>query len=399
MIILAIETSCDDTGVAILDIQKNGKVKIVADFVSSQNEIHAPWGGVVPNLATRAHYKNLPILLEQALGKVNAKKVDLIVVTNGPGLEPCLWAGINTARVLAKAMNKPIVGVNHLEGHIAANWLEVSLRNYQLPITKYQINPKSQIPNSKKVPSLFPAICLIVSGGHTQLVLVKKIGDYKIIGQTRDDAAGEAFDKVAKMLGLGYPGGPQIALNAKKGSKEAVILPRPMISSNDFDFSFSGLKTAVLYLLKELNFSASRQQLSGDLTQPTLQVASQPLARRSEFQVGTSSSQARVSFKLQDICASFQQAVIDVLIDKTIKSAQKYKARSIMLAGGVAANENLRKQMAYAAKTSNSQLLIPDLKYCTDNAAMIGLAGYWKFIRQGKGDKINKIIAEANLNF
>ena len=393
MIILAIETSCDDTGVAILDIQKNGKVKIVADFISSQNEIHAPWGGVVPNLATRAHYKNLPILLEQVLGKVNAKKVDLIVVTNGPGLEPCLWAGINTARVLAKAMNKPIVGVNHLEGHIAANWLK-PIRG----ITKSQI-PISNKNSKFKIKNLFPAICLIVSGGHTQLVLMENIGKYKVIGQTRDDAACEAFDKVAKMLGLGYPGGPQIALNAKKGSKEAVILPRPMISSNDFDFSFSGLKTAVLYLLKELNFSASRQQLSGDITQPTLQVASQPLARRSEFQVGTSSSQARVSFKLQDICASFQQAVIDVLIDKTIKSAQKYKARSIMLAGGVAANENLRKQMAYAAKTSNSQLLIPDLKYCTDNAAMIGLAGYWKFIRQGKGDKINKIIAEANLNF
>jgi N6-L-threonylcarbamoyladenine synthase len=283
-----------------------------------------------------------------------------------------------------------------LEGHIAANWLEVSLRNYQLPITKYQINPKSQIPNSKKVPSLFPAICLIVSGGHTQLVLVKKIGDYKIIGQTRDDAAGEAFDKVAKMLGLGYPGGPQIALNAKKGSKEAVSLPRPMISSNDFDFSFSGLKTAVLYLLKTPVYrrGIKKQTSQGHFCERSAKGGTPPASQIEKMSLACLSSNY-----INNLCASFQQAVIDVLIDKTIKSAQKYKARSIMLAGGVAANENLRKQMAYAAKTSNSQLLIPDLKYCTDNAAMIGLAGYWKFIRQGKGDKINKIIAEANLNF
>ena len=370
MKILAIETSCDDTGVALLDI-KGGKVKIIADFVSSQTEIHSPFGGVVPNLAVRAHYKNLPILLEKVLGKINPKKIDLVATTNGPGLEPCLWAGVNIAKVLAKALDKPMVGVNHLEGHIAANWLGASLRNYQLPMANDQTNFKhsklnkfgldaSKIQNSK----LFPAVCLIVSGGHTQLVLMKNFGEYKILGQTRDDAAGEAFDKVAKLLNLGYPGGPQIALLAKKGDSSAFNLPRPMIGSNNYDFSFSGLKTAVLYLLEGMD---SRFRGNDKIT--------------------------------NDLCASFQQAAIDVLIAKTIKAAVEYKVKTIMLGGGVAANQELRKQMSMAIKKqlpiANYQL--PILKYCADNAAMIGLAGYWKYQRSG-GDKIENIIAKPNLN-
>ncbi len=386
MKVLAIETSCDDTGVALLDVRES-QVKILADFVSSQNEIHAPYGGVVPNLAVRAHYKNLPILLEAVLGKIDPEKIDLIAATNGPGLEPCLWAGINNAKVLAKALGKPIVGVNHLEGHIAANFFAANskLLNYGAITRSGATGWKTQ--NSKL---LFPAICLIVSGGHTQLVFMKKIGEYKVIGQTRDDAAGEAFDKVAKMLGLGYPGGPEVALLAKKGVSDAFQLPRPMIDSKDFDFSFSGLKTAVRYLLQKLEKSPSALPASS---------AGQALCKRGgrEREIQVPNSQ----FPVPDICASFQQAAIDVLVDKTIKAAQKYKAKAVMLAGGVAANKELHRQMENAVKKTipNSQFLVPSSCYCTDNAVMIGLAGYWKFMRQGKGDRVEKIEAQANLNF
>jgi len=404
MKILAIETSCDDTGVALLDI-KGGKVKIIADFVSSQTEIHSPFGGVVPNLAVRAHYKNLPILLEKVLGKINPKKIDLVATTNGPGLEPCLWAGVNIAKVLAKALDKPMVGVNHLEGHIAANWLGASLRNYQLPMANDQTNFKhsklnkfgldaSKIQNSK----LFPAVCLIVSGGHTQLVLMKNFGEYKILGQTRDDAAGEAFDKVAKLLNLGYPGGPQIALLAKKGDSSAFNLPRPMIGSNNYDFSFSGLKTAVLYLIKNLDKTKLNKKIFYGQIPPAPQAEKnlfiQPEeAKSKKYKIPSS------QFLVPNLCASFQQAAIDVLIAKTIKAAVEYKVKTIMLGGGVAANQELRKQMSMAIKKqlpiANYQL--PILKYCADNAAMIGLAGYWKYQRSG-GDKIENIIAKPNLN-
>jgi N6-L-threonylcarbamoyladenine synthase len=395
MLILSIETSCDDTGVALLDIKK-GQIKVLADFVSSQNEIHAPYGGVVPNLAVRAHYKNLPILLESALKKINPSKIDLIAVTNGPGLEPCLWAGVRIARVLAEAMNKPIVGVNHLEGHIAANWLAPidGISNFQFPISKQIKNshPAGGHPKGEKfkIKNLFPAICLIVSGGHTQIVLIKEIGKYKIIGQTRDDAAGEAFDKVAKMLGLGYPGGPQIALNAKNGRSDAFKLPRPMLDSQDYDFSFSGLKTAVRYLLNPPQPSFGKGGRNSQF--PSIPERLQ----RTKRTVGIPNSQSLV----YDVCASFQQAAVDVLISKTIKAAVKYKAKVVMMSGGVSANNELREQMRKAVEKSLPSAIchLPSAKYCTDNAVMIGLAGYWKFMRQGKGDKIEKIVAEANLN-
>jgi N6-L-threonylcarbamoyladenine synthase len=378
MKILAIETSCDDTGVALLDIEKD-RIKILSDFVSSQVEIHAPYGGVVPNLAVRAHYKNLPILLEALFKKADPAKIDLVAVTVGPGLEPCLWAGVRTARMLAVAMQKPIVGVNHLEGHIAANWLK--------PIGG---STKSKSRNPK-----LPAICLIVSGGHSQLVLIRDMGRYKVIGQTRDDAAGEAFDKVAKLLGLGYPGGPKIALSAQNGTVDAFKLPRPMIYSPDYDFSFSGLKTAILYLMEDLSLSAARRQSSGDLTQPTFQVASQPLARpKKGYRI------YNTKYLISNLCASFQQAVIDVLVDKTIRAAREYKAKTILLSGGVAANRELRKQMGQAIKnqlSGNVKYFAPNIKYCTDNAAMIGLAGYWKYKHDG-ADKIEKMVAKANAN-
>ncbi|MFH1956552.1 MAG: tRNA (adenosine(37)-N6)-threonylcarbamoyltransferase complex transferase subunit TsaD, partial [Patescibacteria group bacterium] len=244
MKILAIETSCDETAISVVECWGNpfsargGSAfggKILSNVVASQIKIHAKWGGVVPNLAKREHIKNLPVVLKKALGKIKMKNIDLIAVTVGPGLEPALWVGINFAEDLAKKCNKKIIGINHMEGHLVSPLLNLKLK----------------IKNLK-----FPAVALLVSGGHTELVLIKDWLKYKIIGQTRDDAAGEAFDKVAKMLKLPYPGGPQVSKLAEsfkfQVSSFKTKLPRPMIKSNDYDFSFSGLKTAVLYLLKDL---------------------------------------------------------------------------------------------------------------------------------------------------
>lgn len=312
MIILSIETSCDDTGIAL--IEKNSKgLKILSNVVSSQIKIHAPYGGIVPNLAARAHLENIKPCLEKALKLAGNPKIDLIAVTIEPGLIPSLLVGINFAKALAYAWQKPIVEINHLEGHIYANWL---------------INPKID----------FPAICLVVSGGHTQLILMKGHGKYKLLGETRDDAAGEAFDKVAKLLNLGYPGGPIISQKAQKGDPQSFDLPRPMINSKDFDFSFSGLKTAVLYKVKK----------------------GKP--------------------NVNDMSASFQQAVIDVLISKTIKAAKEYEVKTVMLSGGVAANQELRQQMTQAIKKElpKAKFYIPEPKLCTDNAAMIAAAAFYK---------------------
>ncbi len=333
MIILGIETSCDDTGVAL--VEKNSKgFKILSNVVSSQIKIHAPYGGIVPNLAARAHLENIKPCLKEALKEANNPKIDLMAVTIGPGLIPSLLVGINFAKALAYAWQKPIAEINHLEGHIYANWLT---------------NPEID----------FPAICLIVSGGHTQLILMKAHGEYKLLGETRDDAAGEAFDKVAKLLNLGYPGGPIISQKAKKGNPQSFSLPRPMINSKDFDFSFSGLKTAVLYEVK------SRHGLS-----------STPLLRKRHSSQGRTLPQRYIN----DISASFQQAVIDVLIKKTIKAAKKYQVKNVMLSGGVAANQELRQQMAQAIKKdlSMAKFYIPSPKLCTDNAAMIAAAAFYK---------------------
>ena len=235
MLILGIETSCDDTAVSVLQV--NGKkLEIKSNIISSQVKLHAKYGGVFPSLAAREHEKNLPKVLKLALKEAGVKvdEVDLVAVTKGPGLEPSLWRGINFANDLAKKFNKTIIGINHLEGHIYSNWLSLTKLDYKF----------------------FPALCLIVSGGHTELVLMKGHGKYKIIGETLDDAVGEAFDKVARMLGLGYPGGPIVALRAdkfrSKSAKVEIKFPRPMMHSKDFNFSFSGLKTAVLYLVRDL---------------------------------------------------------------------------------------------------------------------------------------------------
>jgi N6-L-threonylcarbamoyladenine synthase len=366
MRILAIETSCDETAVCVLEARgnfRNAKIRILSNIVASQVKIHAPWGGVVPNLAKREHQKNLPIIFKKVFkeAKLSPKnpRVDLMAVTSGPGLEPCLWTGINFAEDLAKKWNKPLIGINHLEGHIFSVFL----------------------PRPKKI--LFPALALIVSGGHTELVLMEKPLKYKVIGQTLDDAAGEAFDKVARLLGLGYPGGPAISKEAEKWKSQIpkskfqinskfqipnIKLPRPMINSKDYNFSFSGLKTAVLYKLKDLAvLFHDRKKLPPSI--------------------------------VSAVAAEFQQAVIDVLLRKTIRAAKEHKAKTIILGGGVAANKELRRQMAEAVKLlkNNPILLIPEMEFTGDNAAMIALAAYFRDKKAKKISDGSKITADSNL--
>jgi N6-L-threonylcarbamoyladenine synthase len=349
MIILGIDTSCDDTCIALLKIE-NCKLRILSNIVSSQVKLHAKYGGVYPSLAKREHQRNLAPVLKKALEearllklkiKNQKSKIDVIGVTVGPGLEPCLWQGVNFAKDLARKLNLPIVSVNHIEAHILAN----TINNQQLAISN------------------FPAICLIVSGGHTQLILMKGIGKYKLIGETRDDAAGECFDKVARILGLGYPGGPVIMAEASKFGRgqTSAKLPRPMMYTKDYDFSFSGLKTAVLYDFKKRL----------------------PKIRKSKTYI-------------QAICAETQQAIIDVLIHKTLKAAKDFKTKSIILGGGVAANEELRKQFQEKIKKDlpNIQYLIPNIHFCTDNAAMVAMTAY--FHRKEKFN-LSEIKANANL--
>lgn len=358
MNILSIETSCDDTAIAV--IKASNKISILSDIVSSQIKIHQKYGGVYPTMAKREHQKNLAPVLIKALKSAkmleknnqkikepeylkeilarekilynqlkilfkNYKKpdIDLIAVTNGPGLEPCLWVGINFAKALSLLWNIPVVLTNHIESHILVNFI--------------------------KEKPLLPAICLVVSGGHTQIILMKGIGKYKILGETRDDAAGECFDKTAKILGLGYPGGPIIEKLAKKG--KGITLPRPMFNTKDYDFSFSGLKTAVLYK------------------------------------------------KIKDkkgMCFEIQQAVIDVLIKKTIKAAKDYKVKTIILGGGVSANKELRKQFKKKIP-KNIMLLFPDAKLSTDNALMAAITGYYRQKEKIYPSKIKDIKAKANL--
>lgn len=345
MIILAIDTSCDDTCVAILAI-KNRKLEILSNVVSSQVKLHAKYGGVYPFLAKREHKKNLPLVFKKALLKSQGKPIDIIAVTSGPGLEPCLWEGINFAENFAEKLRIPIIPVNHIEGHIIANFVG----NFQFPISNFQI---------------FPAVCLVVSGGHTQLILTRALGDYRILGETRDDAAGECLDKTARVLGLGYPGGPAIAEQSKlfRNPKFEIQLPRPMMHHKNYDFSFSGLKTAVLY-----DWKARERKI-----------------RKSKEYI-------------LEMSAEIQQSVIDVLIFKTLRAAREYEAKAIILGGGVSANEELRKQFKEKIKKEipHIKYFIPDIKYCTDNAAMIALTGYLNF-RKGKIKARKQIEADANL--
>ena len=346
-IILGIETSCDETAASLLEIkeQKNEpSFRILSKVIASQIPIHSKYGGIIPELAAREHIKKIIPVIKKSL-TLNPSAIDLIAVTAGPGLITSLLVGVESAKALAYAWGKPIMPINHLQGHIAVNF----------------INNQPQ----------FPALGLIVSGGHTELVLIKKYNQYKKIGQTRDDAAGECFDKVAKLLGLGYPGGPAISQYAQKAKniKGGINLPRPMINSNDYDFSFSGLKTAVLYLVKKT-----------------------PQKKRNKKFI-------------QNVCKETQQAIIDVLIKKTFKAAQEFKVKSIILGGGVIANQELRIQFSKKIKELKIpvKLLIPFREFCPDNATMIAAAAYFKYInlteRQIENLKNNwsKIKANPNL--
>lgn len=326
MYILGIETSCDETAASVIKAdRKTGKVVVLSNIISSQIEIHQKYGGVVPEVAAREHVLNILPVIDEALSraKINHKKLDLIAVTKGPGLITSLMTGMETVRTLAFAWNKPVIEVNHIEGHIYSNF----------------INPESKIN--------FPAIILTVSGGHTNLVLMDKNKKIKIIGETLDDAAGEAYDKGAKMMGLGYPGGPIVSKYASiykqnniNCQASNISLPRPMLNSSNLNFSFSGLKTALLYQLKKDKNWKNR---------------------------------------IEEYCFEYQQAIIDVLVGKTIKAAIKLHAKTVMLSGGVSANSELRNCLKEAVnkKLNKINCLVPNFEYTTDNAAMIAAAGFF----------------------
>jgi N6-L-threonylcarbamoyladenine synthase len=330
---------------------RGSRFDVRSNIVSSQIKIHKRYGGVFPTLAKREHKKNLPIVFKKALKEAGLliSKIDLISVTVGPGLEPCLWVGVNFAKDLAKQLNLPIIPVNHIEAHILINFLNLSTSNIEHLTSN----------------TLFPAISLVVSGGHTQLILMEKIGKYKLIGETRDDAAGECFDKVARLLWLGYPGGPAIEKFSKlqiANRRLQIDLPRPMIKQKNYDFSFAGLKTSVLYdFLKR----------------------SEKVRKSREYKIL--------------VAKEIQQAVIDVLISKTIRAAREFRAKSIILGGGVVANEELRRQFKLNLEhlTSNIEPLIPPKELCTDNGLMVAITGY--FNKEKATKDFDKIIAEPNL--
>ncbi len=334
MRILAIETSCDETAAAILTNDDTSSPIILAQTVASSLSLHAKTGGIIPDIAAREQVRYMLPMLKETIDKaaneqvIDASKfikseIDAIAVTTGPGLIGSLLVGIETAKTLAFVCKKPLIPVNHLFGHIYANWLSVD----------HELNKKKEIP--------FPAIALVVSGGHTDLVLMNSHTNIKVIGGTRDDAAGEAFDKIGRLLGLPYPAGAAVAKLAEKGNPKAYSFPRPLIGSPDFDFSFSGLKAAVMREVKTI------KQLDDDI--------------------------------VANISASVQYVIVDVLVKKTIKAAREYQAKSILLGGGVAANERLRQQMEINARQPdiNAQLFVPPAQLCTDNAAMIGAAAFY----------------------
>ena len=328
MNILGIETSCDETAAAVV---KDGQT-ILSNVIASQVDIHSRYGGIVPEVASRQHLLSIIPIISEAMKQAHIEWDDLnaVAVTNGPGLAGSLLVGVNAAKSVAAAHDLTLIGVNHLEGHVYANWLEGN-------------TPQ------------FPALCLIVSGGHSDILLMHDHGSYRILGRTRDDAAGEAFDKVARLLGLGYPGGPAIEKASRGADHTRYRLPRAWLKETD-DFSFSGLKTAVLHLVEK---DIDNSKVSGTL------------------------DESAASSLRNEIAASFQQAVIDVLVTKTIAAAERYGARNILLCGGVAANQALRKEMS---EKSHLPLFIPKPMLCTDNAAMIASCGYYRLVRGEDSD-------------
>ena len=317
MNILAIETSCDETSAAVV---KDG-TEVLSSIISSQNDFHAKYGGIVPEIASRKHIEAISPVIKEAIDRagIGFKDVDTVATTFGPGLPGSLIVGLSAAKAISFALKKPLIGVNHLEGHIYANFLlEPGLK--------------------------FPFICLIVSGGHTQLVKVTGHMEFETLGRTRDDAAGEAYDKVARFLGLGYPGGPIIDKLSKEGNENAVNFTRPMSNEEyKYDFSFSGIKTAVVYFSKKVEQGKEKE------------------------------------VSKTDIAASFQKSVVDTLVEKTVKAAEENAIKTIAIGGGVAANSKLRADMKAACDNKGIKCIVPPLDLCTDNAAMIGCAGYFRY--------------------
>ena len=315
--ILGIESSCDETAAAVV---KNGR-EVYSNIISSQIDLHTLYGGVVPEIASRKHMEKINQVIEEALkvAGVTLDQMDAIAVTYGPGLVGSLLVGVSAAKAIAYAKKLPLVGVHHIEGHVAANFIEHP-----------ELEP--------------PFICLIVSGGHTHLVIVKDYGEFEILGRTRDDAAGEAFDKVARSIGLGYPGGPKIDKVAKEGNPNAIIFPKAKVDGAPFDFSFSGIKSSVLNYL-------NHAKMRGETVNSA------------------------------DLAASFQHAVVEVLVEHAISAVKQCGFHKLAMAGGVASNSALRAAMSQACEKENIQLYYPSPIYCTDNAAMIGAAGYYEFIK------------------
>ena len=332
MRILAFETSCDETAVAVV---RDGRW-IESNLIASQVELHRPFGGIVPEAASRAHLANIVPLLEDTLDGLEREQrpVDAVAVTYGPGLAGALLVGVNVAKAVAYARGLPLLGLNHLEGHVYANWLVPGAGGDQRPPP----DPRAPTPAEPQ----FPLVCLIVSGAHSDVVLMRGHGDYVRLGRTRDDAAGEAFDKVARMLGLGFPGGPAIQRAAEAGDPARFPLPRAWLGES-YDFSFSGLKTAVLRLLETLG--------------PNPPVA--------------------------DVAASFQAAIVDVLAAKTARAAAEFGAQQVALAGGVAANVPLRRTVQARVDV---EVRLPPIALCTDNAAMIGAAAYYRWEGGARSD-------------
>lgn len=313
--ILAIETSCDETAAAVV---VNGTT-VLSNIIATQMDLHKKYGGVVPEIASRKHVENISQVIQQAMNDANLefKHLDAIAVTYAPGLVGALLVGVAEAKAMAFALQKPLIGIHHIEGHISANYIEHP-----------ELKP--------------PFISLVVSGGHTHLVLVKDYGCYEVLGATRDDAVGEAYDKVARVLGLGYPGGPKIDKLAEQGDSKAIHFPRIYLEKDSLDFSLSGLKSAVLNYINQ-------SEMKGE------------------------------EINKADVAASFQEAIVEVLIKKTIIAATKHKIDAITLAGGVAANQKLRYELKLACENEGLRFICPSHIYCTDNAAMIGCAAYYEY--------------------
>ncbi len=339
VMILGVETSCDETAAAVV---ADGRI-LLSNVIASQVELHQEYGGVFPEMASRQHVLTIVPVIRQAMDDANVTWKDLaaIAVVHGPGLAGSLLVGLNAAKALSLAQHIPLVGVNHLEAHIYANWLV----------------PTEDEASTFTSPS-FPLVCLIVSGGHTDLILMREHHDYKRLGGTIDDAAGEAFDKVARLLGLGYPGGPAIQALAEKGDPTAYHLPRSL-RVGPFDFSFSGLKTAVLRLIQEMQ---RERGIATDLGQKMVDV---------------SGVKGAADLPLADIAASFQAALVDALVQKTRAAVKEHSAAQVLIAGGVAANKLLRAKMAESLDVT---VRYPPIRFCTDNAAMVAMAGYYRYL-------------------